>query len=82
MSWLFEVSGVGEAAAGLSLRSRWSGWRGCDRGPGRPASGVASAPESVPLAHTDGGIRLRLGRGAAAFSGGLRTAVAGTEPSG
>nr|XP_055220579.1 serine/threonine-protein kinase Kist isoform X1 [Gorilla gorilla gorilla] len=78
VSWLLEVPGVGEAAAGPSLRSRWSGWRRCDRGPGRPASGVASAPVSVPLTHTDGGIRLRLGRGAAAFSGGLWTAVAVT----
>lgn len=54
MSWRPEVPAVGEAAAGPSLQSRWSGGRGCDRGPCRPASGVASAPcqcpQSTPMA--------------------------------
>ena len=54
MSWRREVPAVSEAAAGPSLRSRWSGRRGCDRRPCRPAPGVESAPcqppQSVPMA--------------------------------
>ena len=54
MSWRREVPAVGEAAAGPSLRSRWSGGRGCDRRLCRPAPGVESAPcqppQSAPMA--------------------------------